>query len=97
MADLRVVAPSIAIALLGAYAGLDLVEWVTAARGGGPGGLADWRVMHYTKSSARRQRVGRRTESPCTAAVRQAAAFSGRFHRPVNLRIGSSLSAEDIV
>ena len=30
--------------------------------------------MHYTKSSARRQRVGRRTGvAPCTAALRQAA------------------------
>jgi NO-binding membrane sensor protein with MHYT domain len=32
--DLRVVGLSVAIAVLGAYAGLDLAERVTAARGG---------------------------------------------------------------
>jgi hypothetical protein len=55
--DLRVVALSVAIAVLGAYAGLDLAERVTAARGGARvawliGGVTATAIgiwsMHYT-------------------------------------------------
>jgi NO-binding membrane sensor protein with MHYT domain len=57
--DLRVVALSVAIAALGAYAGLDLAERGTAARGGA---RVAWLIGGGT--AARRQGVGRRTESP---------------------------------
>ena len=85
--DLRVVALSIAIAVLGAYAGLDLAERVTAARGrartlwlvGGVAGTAIgiW-SMHYTGMLAFRMPVPTEYDWP-TALLAFLNAFFAAF------------------